>query len=108
MYSKTIIVFTVIDAGIRTPKGILDGNTVDLGNYHQCLGINRQLEDSELQGKYCLIRVPLNQTLNIPQLPGLTDIHEFEINEIKAGFQRAHEINVGARRLGGIFNNDTR
>ncbi|KAL0831529.1 hypothetical protein ABMA28_002323 [Loxostege sticticalis] len=97
-----------IDSGIRTPKGILDGNTVDLGNYHQCLGINRQLEDSELQGKYCLIRVPLNQTLNIPQLPGLTDIHEFEINEIKAGFQRAHEINVGARRLGGIFNNDTR
>ncbi|KAL0881125.1 hypothetical protein ABMA27_002246 [Loxostege sticticalis] len=96
-----------IDAGIRTPKGILDGNTVDLGNYHQCLGINRQLEDSELQGKYCLIRVPLNQTLNIPQLPGLTDIDEFEINEIKARFQGAHEINVGARRLGGIFNNDT-
>ncbi|XP_075974564.1 nose resistant to fluoxetine protein 6-like [Anticarsia gemmatalis] len=58
------------DAGIRVPKGILVGNSVDMGNYHQCISFNQPLPDSELQGKYCVIRVPLNQTLVLPDLPG--------------------------------------
>ncbi|CAD0199989.1 unnamed protein product [Chrysodeixis includens] len=54
------------DAGFRIPKGVLEGNFVDLGNYHQCLGLNQQLPNSELQGKYCMIEVPLNQDFDIP------------------------------------------
>ncbi|XP_075974562.1 O-acyltransferase like protein-like [Anticarsia gemmatalis] len=55
------------DAGIRIPKGILQGGTVDLGNYHQCLAIEHSLEDNmHIQGKYCAIRVPVDQALEIP------------------------------------------
>ncbi|CAH0581528.1 unnamed protein product [Chrysodeixis includens] len=56
------------DAGIRIPKGVLHGNTVEMGNYYQCIGLNQQLPNFELQGKYCTIQVPLNQSFESPLL----------------------------------------
>lgn len=53
-----------MDAGLRIPKGIVLGNTVDFGNYHQCIGINRNLDDTSIEGKYCVIEVPLNQSFS--------------------------------------------
>lgn len=52
-----------LDAGIRTPRGIVEGNLVDLGNYHQCLHIQHKTENSGelIEGKYCTVRVPLYQ-----------------------------------------------
>ncbi|XP_075974091.1 uncharacterized protein LOC142975240 [Anticarsia gemmatalis] len=67
--SNTILTMYFADAGIRIPKGILEGNTVDMGNYHQCINFNQPLPDSELQGKYCVIRVPLNQNIEISEFP---------------------------------------
>lgn len=55
-----------MDAGARIPKGILTGNMVDLGNYHQCLGIDLQLEQMHIQGKYCSILVPFSQNITLP------------------------------------------
>ncbi|KAG6445708.1 hypothetical protein O3G_MSEX004055 [Manduca sexta] len=55
------------DAGIRVPRGLLQGNNVDLGNYYQCLDINHNLQDMDLQGKYCSILVPMNQTFHLPR-----------------------------------------
>ncbi|KPJ06931.1 Nose resistant to fluoxetine protein 6 [Papilio machaon] len=55
----------VLDSGIRLPRGLLAGNTVDLGNYHQCLQINATLHNTDIGGKYCMIRVPLNQELQL-------------------------------------------
>ncbi|XP_063822750.1 nose resistant to fluoxetine protein 6-like [Ostrinia nubilalis] len=102
----TLLLLQFIDAGIRIPRGILQGNTLDLGNYHQCLGINRQLENSELQGKYCLIQVPLNQ--QIPELPGWTDLEESDLAEINARLETVQDLNIGTQIVGGIFNNDSR
>ncbi|KAJ8721331.1 hypothetical protein PYW07_002106 [Mythimna separata] len=55
------------DSGIRTPRGVLTGNSVDLGNYHQCLAINHELQDMHIEGKYCSILVPVNQTFHRPR-----------------------------------------
>ncbi|KAH9642829.1 hypothetical protein HF086_008460 [Spodoptera exigua] len=60
------------DAGIRMPRGVLTGNPVDMGNYHQCLGIDHQLPDMHIEGKYCSILVPVNQTLHLPRPQGTT------------------------------------
>ncbi|XP_050668647.1 nose resistant to fluoxetine protein 6-like [Leptidea sinapis] len=57
-----------VDAGARTPKGILNGNLRDMGNYHQCLSIRQNALDMTFEGKYCLINVPLNQEFDIPSL----------------------------------------
>lgn len=53
-------ILSVVDAGPRIPKGILQGNLVDLGNYHQCLDINKAVNDMVIDGKYCQIRIGLS------------------------------------------------
>ncbi|XP_063380265.1 O-acyltransferase like protein-like [Cydia fagiglandana] len=46
------------------------GNFVDLGYYQQCLAISENFEPSDIEGKYCMINVPLVQDeLNLPVLP---------------------------------------
>ncbi|CAG4983777.1 unnamed protein product [Parnassius apollo] len=63
---NTLQLALFLDAGIRIPRGIFDGNTMDLGNYHQCLNINLPLNNTAIEGKYCMIRVPFNQELDLP------------------------------------------
>lgn len=49
------------------------GNFVDMGNYHQCLGITRETGEMSIQGKYCTITVPLSQNFSFPwniNMPG--------------------------------------
>lgn len=77
MNNDTELLFAFFDAGIRTPRGILTGNTLDLGNYYQCLGINQEIPDSVVEGKYCLIEVPLEQNINWPELPILPDLPDW-------------------------------
>ncbi|CAB3222558.1 unnamed protein product [Arctia plantaginis] len=72
--NDTGLLFTFFDAGARIPRGILNGNTQDLGNYYQCLGINEEIPNSVVEGKYCLIKVPLEQNVDFPDLLGLPDI----------------------------------
>lgn len=55
--------FAVIEAGLRLPKGVTQGNLLDLGNYQQCLGINKKIEHMTIKGKYCRISVGLNEDL---------------------------------------------
>lgn len=62
--------FIVIDSGLRTPRGILKGNFVDYGNYHQCIDISENFEPSAIEGKYCMINVPIVQDdFELPTLP---------------------------------------
>ncbi|XP_063359845.1 O-acyltransferase like protein-like [Cydia amplana] len=59
-----------LDAGIRPPRGIFQGNFVDFGNYHQCIEISANFETSDIQGKYCMINVPMTQDdFDLPILP---------------------------------------
>lgn len=71
-----MFIVTVLDAGVRTPRGILTGNTQDLGNYYQCLGIKQEIPNSVVEGKYCMINVPLEQIITeSPDLPDSSDLH---------------------------------
>nr|XP_049694112.1 O-acyltransferase like protein [Helicoverpa armigera] len=57
-----------LDASGRIPSGLLTGNWNDLGDYHQCLSIHQFVNNTEFQGKYCTIRIPINQTyIDIPE-----------------------------------------
>nr|XP_034827097.1 nose resistant to fluoxetine protein 6-like [Maniola hyperantus] len=62
-HNSTLLMAEFLDAGIRIPRGIFLGNLVDLGNYPQCLGIHENVDDMSIEGKFCLIRVPINQNL---------------------------------------------
>ncbi|KAJ8730602.1 hypothetical protein PYW08_002015 [Mythimna loreyi] len=66
LQNETQLLIEFLDAGIRTPRGVMTGNVIDLGNYFQCLHINRQITNSVVEGKYCMVSVPLNQ--NWPSL----------------------------------------
>ncbi|XP_073949765.1 nose resistant to fluoxetine protein 6-like [Choristoneura fumiferana] len=60
---------TFLDSGLRTPRGILQGNLVDYGNYHECIDISENFEPSVIEGKYCMINVPIVHDLELPTLP---------------------------------------
>nr|XP_032515089.1 nose resistant to fluoxetine protein 6-like [Danaus plexippus plexippus] len=57
--NNTFLLAQFLDAGIRIPKGFLWGNIVDMGNYHQCLAISDDIVQPPVEGKYCLIGIPL-------------------------------------------------
>ncbi|CAK1600713.1 unnamed protein product [Parnassius mnemosyne] len=72
--NDTLLLAKFLDAGLRIPKGITLGNTIELGNYYQCLGIKENVTDMNIQGKYCMIQMTLNQDqltqfLSTSQLP---------------------------------------
>ncbi|XP_072938825.1 uncharacterized protein [Epargyreus clarus] len=73
--------YVVLDAGIRIPRGVLNGNLVDLGNYYQCLGIDEEVEDMRIEGKYCFIQVPADQDLHWPEFREQS--RWFDPNELK-------------------------
>ncbi|CAH2991098.1 unnamed protein product [Chilo suppressalis] len=56
-----------IDAGIRTPRGILLNNYRDMGNYFQCLDIKEVNQNMLVEGKYCVIEVPFPRNINIAE-----------------------------------------
>ncbi|CAK1600711.1 unnamed protein product [Parnassius mnemosyne] len=104
--NNSILLAQFLDAGIRLPRGFLDGNSVDLGNYQQCLGIDVPFENSNIVGKYCTIQVPLNQELNLPGLFGSSE--PFYMSSLKYAadtegiLQRYNAILRGYRALSGV------
>lgn len=112
--SNTLLTMYFGDASIRIPKGVLQGNTLDMGSYHQCLGINMQLQDSELQGKYCAIQMPIDQNWHLPELPGLPqiEINNFDPkmlqldNETIRDLQEYYVLRRGFKSYSGIINDD--
>lgn len=102
--TKNILFISVLDAGIRIPRGFLEGNTLDMGNYHQCLGINRLLEESEIQGKYCVIQLPLSQDINLP-FPNNIDFDPQALkldDETISMIEKYTIVNAGAKGLSGF------
>lgn len=72
MFFNEIIFFPVLDASGRFPSGFMQGNWHDFGDYYQCLGINKVIQDVDIQGKYCAIQVPLQQDpFEIPEFPSI-------------------------------------
>ncbi|CAH0585974.1 unnamed protein product [Chrysodeixis includens] len=59
-----------LDASGKFPSGFRQGNWHDFGDYFQCLGINKVIENVEIPGKYCAVQIPLTQDpFDIPQFP---------------------------------------
>ncbi|XP_026315722.1 O-acyltransferase like protein-like [Hyposmocoma kahamanoa] len=63
--NDTLLLMTFLESGPRLPRGILQGNLLDLGNYHQCLGINTEIDDMVIDGKYCQISIGLSDLVNL-------------------------------------------
>ncbi|CAH2076901.1 unnamed protein product, partial [Iphiclides podalirius] len=76
-----------LDAGIRFPRGFFQGNTEDFGNYHQCLGIDLPFEGTNVGGKYCVIRVPVSQDLDLPGLSAAADSIDLKSLKLGADFE---------------------
>lgn len=54
------------------PQGILTGNLLHYGNYHQCLAIDQQLtETHHIRGKHCMITID-NLSVNLLNTLGFT------------------------------------
>ncbi|KAJ2949028.1 hypothetical protein O0L34_g5969 [Tuta absoluta] len=51
---------TFLEAGMRIPKGLLQLNNLDLGNYDQCLDIKQDIETSVIEGKFCRVVGPIS------------------------------------------------
>ncbi|CAF4894473.1 unnamed protein product [Pieris macdunnoughi] len=58
------LLLNFLDAGARIPKGIFGGNFRDMGNYYQCLGIRKRVENMDIEGKYCTINIPLTPNIS--------------------------------------------
>ncbi|XP_013136895.1 PREDICTED: nose resistant to fluoxetine protein 6-like isoform X2 [Papilio polytes] len=80
LQNNTFLLSLFLDAGIRIPRGLLAGNTIDLGNYHQCLEINQTVQNTDIEGKYCMIRVPLNQELPLQAISSSSHFDPFSLH----------------------------
>ncbi|CAG9785763.1 unnamed protein product [Diatraea saccharalis] len=60
-----------MDASVRTPRGILLNNYRDMGNYYQCLDIRNYADNMQVEGKYCVINIPIPHDLDTISLPGI-------------------------------------
>ncbi|GBP20432.1 hypothetical protein EVAR_14681_1 [Eumeta japonica] len=74
LFNNTVLALPFLDAGIRFPRGFLEGNTVDLGNYHQCLALQQDIANTTIEGKYCSIYLPFNQEIQLPEFPPWPEI----------------------------------
>ncbi|XP_050082851.1 nose resistant to fluoxetine protein 6-like [Anopheles aquasalis] len=58
------------DAWGKWPAGVLAGNFYELGHYDQCVGLRHTASGpvGTIEGRYCLLTVPLDRILPKPQL----------------------------------------
>ncbi|XP_026315718.1 uncharacterized protein LOC113227060 [Hyposmocoma kahamanoa] len=89
-FNDTLLRMTFLEAGLRIPRGILQGNLLDLGNYRQCLGINTEIDNMVIKGKYCQINIGLSDLVS---LGGANEL----VNVNKAGDTLTNEINLYKR-----------
>lgn len=108
------MIFTVADPGIRIPRSILLGNTIDLGNYHQCLGIRHDVGDMSIKGKYCMIQVPSNQSFHLPLNKDMEaspwfDSTSFNVDEIiKKNIEKASLLRRQLQMIAGVSEYDSK
>lgn len=110
--NNTFLAMFFADAGIRVPRGFLEGNTIDMGNYHQCIGFNQPIAPSnELQGKYCMIQVPMNQSFVIPW--DLPDTSNFNPNLLRLDgetvktLEKFKALRKGMHAMAGVIDDRT-
>ncbi|BFF91768.1 nose resistant to fluoxetine protein 6 [Drosophila madeirensis] len=64
LVSGSLWAYRMIDSWGSVPAGILVGHFRDLGNYDECINIQQTITSNyNLNGKYCLAKLPLQQLL---------------------------------------------
>ncbi|XP_001989706.2 nose resistant to fluoxetine protein 6 [Drosophila grimshawi] len=57
--SGNIWAIMMFDSWGLMPKGVLYGNSIDLGNYDECIAISKTISDNyKIKGKYCIANLP--------------------------------------------------
>lgn len=57
----------VIDSWGSLPSGLLYLNLLDMGNYGECIKINKEVISGHLiKGKYCFAEIPILKMLGVP------------------------------------------
>ncbi|VVD05419.1 unnamed protein product [Leptidea sinapis] len=59
--SSNALATLFVDASGKIPNGIMSGNLIDYGDYHQCLGINNSINGMMIAGKHCTLKIPFLQ-----------------------------------------------
>ncbi|XP_052756094.1 O-acyltransferase like protein-like [Galleria mellonella] len=59
------ILLRFLDASLRIPRSLQKGNLVDLGSYYECLGIKKNEGDMNIEGKFCMMKIPLGQNISL-------------------------------------------
>ncbi|XP_072938950.1 O-acyltransferase like protein-like isoform X1 [Epargyreus clarus] len=106
--NNSLLLARFLDAGIKVPNGIFIGNNVHLGNYHQCLGIHHNAQDMEIEGKYCMIQVPGNQSFHLPDLGPRNGFDPRQLIVDEEVVQQIGEINLRKAGFRNIFGADIR
>ncbi|SPP88232.1 nose resistant to fluoxetine protein 6 [Drosophila guanche] len=66
LVSGSLWAYRMIDSWGSVPAGILVGHFKDLGNYDECINIQQAVTSNyNVNGKYCLAQLPLQQLLGI-------------------------------------------
>ncbi|XP_038210028.1 O-acyltransferase like protein-like [Zerene cesonia] len=68
-----------LDATAKPPSGILTLNLHEYGDYFECLAIDHSIDDVHLQGKYCIVGVPLTQYNLVQTIPMKSMISKFPL-----------------------------
>ncbi|XP_041984262.1 O-acyltransferase like protein-like [Aricia agestis] len=100
--SNPVVFARFLDAGLRIPRDIFSGSTTDYGNYWNCLAINELVEETPIEGKYCFVRIPVEQELYLPFNLSSSDVVRYtpsSFDSFVSGPQ-SFAVNRGAARSG--------
>ncbi|XP_052756126.1 O-acyltransferase like protein-like [Galleria mellonella] len=82
-----------LDARSRFPRSLTRGNVVDLGGYDECLGIEKNVRNMSIEGKFCMVRIPLIQFIHLVNLSApleFSQISQTEVNRNLLNFENTN------------------
>ncbi|XP_049868302.1 nose resistant to fluoxetine protein 6-like [Pectinophora gossypiella] len=59
--NNAVLRLKFLEAGMRLPKGLTEFNNIDMGYYDQCIDIHEPIDDSVIEGKFCMIEGPVSR-----------------------------------------------
>ncbi|XP_031780038.1 LOW QUALITY PROTEIN: nose resistant to fluoxetine protein 6 [Nasonia vitripennis] len=63
----------MLDASSKIPSGLLEGNTIDLGMFDECMSVKGESQGIEIRGNHCMYSITLtNGNATLPITPTLS------------------------------------
>ncbi|XP_052756177.1 O-acyltransferase like protein-like [Galleria mellonella] len=79
--NNVLLLGRFLDASLRIPRSIQKGNLLDIGSYYECLEIKENEEDMNIEGKYCMMKIPLGQNISMDSLSTKLDLPQMMWSE---------------------------